>query len=76
MIHHTLLTFLGGIALGITVVCVSFISPAFRKICLPYVPATNDQICNVTKALKGRSGTLLDLGSGDGRIVIGKVNEI
>jgi len=50
-------------------VCIPFINPAFRKICLPYVPATHQQIINVMQALKGRTGSLIDLGSGDGRIV-------
>ncbi|XP_011140823.1 protein FAM173B [Harpegnathos saltator] len=59
----------GGIATAISIICFPFISPAFRKICLPYVPATNQQIKNVIQALNGRSGTLIDLGSGDGRIV-------
>ncbi|KAG5318466.1 F173B methyltransferase, partial [Pseudoatta argentina] len=60
----------GGIATAISVVCFPFISPAFRKICLPYVPATRQQIKNVIRALNGRSGSLIDLGSGDGRIVL------
>ncbi|XP_026673968.1 protein N-lysine methyltransferase FAM173B isoform X1 [Ceratina calcarata] len=59
----------GGIATAISVICVPFVSPAFRKICLPYVPATTQQVHNVLKALEGRSGSLIDLGSGDGRIV-------
>ncbi|PNF21148.1 Protein FAM173B, partial [Cryptotermes secundus] len=37
---------------------------------LPYVPATATQIKNVMSALAGRSGRLIDLGSGDGRIVL------
>jgi len=60
----------GGIATAISVVCFPFVSPAFRKICLPYVPATHQQIKNVIRALNGRSGSLIDLGSGDGRIVL------
>ncbi|KAK9892754.1 hypothetical protein WA026_021947 [Henosepilachna vigintioctopunctata] len=60
----------GGIAIGITLICSSFISPAFRKYCLPYIPATDKQIKNVLCALKGRTGSLIDLGSGDGRIVL------
>ncbi|VVC99757.1 unnamed protein product [Leptidea sinapis] len=59
----------GGLALGVSVVCLPFISPAFRKICLPYVPATTEQLINVSKALKGHTGKLIDIGSGDGRIV-------
>lgn len=63
--------FIGGIAIGITVICAPFISPALRRFCLPYVPATNEQISNILSALKGRTGNVLDLGSGDGRIVLG-----
>lgn len=59
----------GGIAVGVSVLCVPFISPALRKFCLPYVPATTEQVIGITKALTGRSGKLLDVGSGDGRIV-------
>ncbi|XP_046964258.1 ATP synthase subunit C lysine N-methyltransferase [Vanessa cardui] len=60
----------GGLALGVSVICIPFVSPAFRKICLPYVPATNNQLLGVTTALNGRTGRLLDVGSGDGRIVL------
>ncbi|XP_076677200.1 ATP synthase subunit C lysine N-methyltransferase isoform X2 [Andrena cerasifolii] len=59
----------GGIATAISIVCIPFVSPAFRRICLPYVPATSQQVQNILQALKGRSGSLIDLGSGDGRIV-------
>ncbi|GBP65925.1 Protein FAM173B [Eumeta japonica] len=59
----------GGLAVSVSVICIPFVSPAFRKICLPYVPATNIQLAGVAKALSDRSGTLLDVGSGDGRIV-------
>lgn len=56
-------------------ICVSFVAPAFRKYCLPYVPATDKQIENILKSINGKpkNGTkkLLDIGSGDGRIVIG-----
>lgn len=64
---------LGGIAVGLTIICVPFVSPALRKYCLPYIPATDAQVENVFKALggKGKKGKLVDLGSGDGRIVIG-----
>ena len=52
-------------------VCASFVSPAFRKFCLPYIHATKNQVDNIVVALAGRGGSLLDLGSGDGRIVLG-----
>lgn len=57
-------------AFGILVLAAPFISPAFRKVCLPYVPATDAQVRNVLSVLRKRKGTsLVDLGSGDGRIV-------
>ncbi|XP_076241922.1 ATP synthase subunit C lysine N-methyltransferase [Calliopsis andreniformis] len=59
----------GGLATAISIICIPFVSPAFRRICLPYVPATTEQVDNIFKALTGRSGSLIDLGSGDGRIV-------
>ncbi|XP_022199800.2 ATP synthase subunit C lysine N-methyltransferase-like [Nilaparvata lugens] len=59
----------GGAAVLLTVISAPFVSPALRRICLPYVPATNAQVNNVLEALVGRKGRLIDLGSGDGRIV-------
>lgn len=50
-------------------VAVPFTFPAFRKICLPYVPATDAQVKNILRCLKNRRGNMIDLGSGDGRIV-------
>ncbi|KAI4455071.1 hypothetical protein MML48_9g00009022 [Holotrichia oblita] len=60
----------GGVAVALSIISAPFISPALRKICLPYVPATSSQIQNIFIALKGRTGNLIDLGSGDGRIVL------
>ncbi|XP_042890889.1 ATP synthase subunit C lysine N-methyltransferase-like isoform X2 [Penaeus japonicus] len=60
----------GGAAIGLSIIAAPFVAPALRKICLPYVPATTHQVNNVLRALKGRTGTLVDLGSGDGRIVV------
>lgn len=54
---------------GLLVACAPFILPALRKVCLPYVPATDRQVHNVLKLLKSRKGSVIDLGSGDGRIV-------
>ena len=63
----------GGAGLAITSICVPFVLPALRKVCLPYVPATTIQLANVSRAVQGRHvahPTLVDIGSGDGRIVI------
>lgn len=63
----------GGIAIGASIVCYPFVAPAFRRYCLPYVPATTAQVDNVLLALRQRNtsaGRLLDIGSGDGRIVV------
>ncbi|XP_060787966.1 ATP synthase subunit C lysine N-methyltransferase isoform X3 [Neoarius graeffei] len=60
---------LGGSLLALYSVAGPFVAPALRKICLPFVPATNTQVKNILRALQSRSGTLADIGSGDGRIV-------
>ena len=66
--------FSGGSAIALSLICLPFVTPAFRKVCLPYLPATTAQVENVMKAVAGkgraRSGSsLIDIGSGDGRIV-------
>lgn len=59
----------GGSLVALYAVAAPFVAPALRKVCLPFVPATTTQVENVLKALRARSGTLVDIGSGDGRIV-------
>lgn len=59
----------GGTLVALYAVATPFITPALRKICLPFVPATSTQIENVLKMLQCRNGSLVDIGSGDGRIV-------
>ncbi|XP_062126772.1 ATP synthase subunit C lysine N-methyltransferase [Drosophila sulfurigaster albostrigata] len=67
----------GGVGLGLSIVCASFVAPAFRKFCLPYVPATTEQIQNVLNFLpKNATGKLLDIGSGDGRIVVAAAQHV
>ena len=79
---------LGALATGIVAIASPFVWPAFRKVVLPYVPATKTQTSNVLQALKYKRPHLnsrqqqqvnhnnnnsnqhvIDLGSGDGRIV-------
>lgn len=63
----------GGAAIALSVVCFPFVAPALRRVVLPYVPASTQQVENVMKALsKNSTGgkKLIDLGSGDGRIVL------
>lgn len=59
----------GGTLVAVYAVATPFIIPALRKICVPFVPATTKQIENVVKVLRSRRGPLVDIGSGDGRIV-------
>jgi hypothetical protein len=64
----------GGSAIALSLICLPFVTPAFRKVCLPYVPATTAQVENVMRAVAGngsvkKAGNLIDIGSGDGRIV-------
>ena len=65
----------GGVGIAITTVSVPFVLPALRRVCLPYVPATTTQLSHVRAALRSPSQprarpSLLDIGSGDGRVVI------
>ncbi|XP_029929470.1 ATP synthase subunit C lysine N-methyltransferase [Myripristis murdjan] len=60
----------GGSLVALYAVAAPFVAPALRRVCLPFVPATTAQVENVLRALQARSGTLVDIGSGDGRIVI------
>ena len=69
-----------GIFFGaISAICLPFISPAVRKYCIPYIPATNKQVNNVIKLCKqiklqhsNQMGLkVCDLGSGDGRLILG-----
>ncbi len=55
---------------AVTAVTLPFIMPALRRVCLPYVPATDRQVHNVMTLIKrSPNSKLIDLGSGDGRIV-------
>lgn len=75
-IGKTIAFSIGGLGLVLVAGAAPFITPALRKICLPYVPATTQQIENILKGLKfselsaPSNKTVVDLGSGDGRIVI------
>ena len=68
-----------GVFFGaITAICLPFISPAVRKYCIPYIPATNKQVNNVIKVCKQiklhhsnkKTFKVCDLGSGDGRLIL------
>nr|XP_005899666.2 PREDICTED: protein FAM173B isoform X1 [Bos mutus] len=65
----------GGTLVAVYAVATPFVTPALRRICLPFVPATTKQIENVVKMLECRRGALVDIGSGDGRIVIAAAKE-
>ncbi|OQV11399.1 putative Protein FAM173B [Hypsibius exemplaris] len=51
---------------------IPFVSPGFRRIALPYVPATDSQVKLVASILTRRTpgSRVVDLGSGDGRLVM------
>jgi len=66
-----LLGIAGASFIGMCALTVPFVLPAARRVCLPYVPATDTQVQNVMSLLTYcKCGKLVDLGSGDGRIVI------
>ncbi|XP_067407189.1 adenine nucleotide translocase lysine N-methyltransferase isoform X2 [Emydura macquarii macquarii] len=62
-----------GTGFAAYVVWAAVLMPGFRRVPLrlqvPYVPSSAKQVENVMSLLKGRSGKMVDLGSGDGRIV-------
>nr|XP_056722553.1 adenine nucleotide translocase lysine N-methyltransferase [Euleptes europaea] len=63
-----------GTGLAAYVVWAGILMPGFRKVPLklqvPYFPASAKQVENVMLLLEGRTGKMVDLGSGDGRIVL------
>lgn len=62
---------IGVAGILITAIATPFVLPAFRKHCLPYVPATDLQLSNLFKSFKKysiKNGKFIDIGSGDGRI--------
>ncbi|MBN3301854.1 F173A methyltransferase, partial [Amia calva] len=69
-----LLQIAAGTGLAAYAVWVGVLMPGFRRVPLrlqvPYLPASRVQVKNVMTLLKGRSGRIADLGSGDGRIVL------
>ncbi|XP_078415114.1 adenine nucleotide translocase lysine N-methyltransferase isoform X1 [Cetorhinus maximus] len=69
-----LLQIAGCTGLTAYVVWAGILMPGFRRVPLrlqvPYIPASRKQVQNVMTLLEGRSGKAVDLGSGDGRIVL------
>ncbi|XP_004573755.1 adenine nucleotide translocase lysine N-methyltransferase [Maylandia zebra] len=63
-----------GTGLAVYAMWAGILQPGFRKVPLklqvPYIPASRAQVQNVMTLLRGRQGGLVDLGSGDGRIVL------
>ncbi len=60
---------ISGAGFGLFAASIPFVLPAVRRYCLPYIPATPVQIEKVLHQLRGRQGKVVDLGSGDGRVV-------
>lgn len=64
----------GAVAVAINVISVPFLTPAFRRLGVPYIPATHRQIVCILRHLKTDKRrpwpSMVDLGSGDGRVVI------
>ncbi|XP_031426457.1 adenine nucleotide translocase lysine N-methyltransferase isoform X2 [Clupea harengus] len=63
----------GALLLGVYRLWTVFALPGFRKVPVnlkvPFLPSGKTQTQNVMKLLRGRRGCLVDLGSGDGRLV-------
>ncbi|KAK5909798.1 hypothetical protein CesoFtcFv8_003695 [Champsocephalus esox] len=71
--HLVLSACTGALLTGLYGVWRMFCMPGSRKIPLnllvPYLPSSKGQTMNIMQLLKGRTGRLADLGSGDGRLV-------
>ncbi|XP_073322961.1 ATP synthase subunit C lysine N-methyltransferase [Pagrus major] len=71
--HPALSACLGALLTGVYGVWSLFATPGFRRVPwrlkVPYLPSSKDQTLNIMKLLEGRTGCLVDLGSGDGRVV-------
>ncbi|XP_021077084.1 protein N-lysine methyltransferase FAM173A [Mus pahari] len=63
-----------GSGLAVYTIWALLLQPGFRRVPLrlqvPYVGASARQVENVLSLLRGRPGKMVDLGSGDGRIVL------
>uniref|UniRef100_A0A8D3C0I4 Adenine nucleotide translocase lysine methyltransferase n=1 Tax=Scophthalmus maximus TaxID=52904 RepID=A0A8D3C0I4_SCOMX len=63
-----------GTGLAVYAMWAGILQPGFRKVPLrlqvPYIPASKAAVQHVMTLLRGRKGGLVDLGSGDGRIVL------
>jgi len=64
----------GATFITIAGITIPFLMPALRKVVLPFVPATDLQVSNVLKLITSNKKKLVDLGSGDGRIVLAAAN--
>jgi hypothetical protein len=67
-----------GAAVGISIVCWPFVSPAFRRFTLPFIPATDNQIKNILSILpkNAEQKKLLDIGSGNFIIYSGNRTDV
>ncbi|XP_073536380.1 adenine nucleotide translocase lysine N-methyltransferase-like isoform X1 [Phyllobates terribilis] len=67
-----------GVTASVYALWTMFVFPGFRKVPfklkVPYLPSGKNQTANVVKLLQGRKGRLVDLGSGDGRLVFATVS--
>ncbi|XP_030048137.1 ATP synthase subunit C lysine N-methyltransferase isoform X2 [Microcaecilia unicolor] len=71
---HRLTWIVTGIVAGVYGLWALFIIPGFRtvpwKLKVPFLPSSKVQTENILKLLRGRKGRLVDLRSGDGRVVL------
>ncbi|UYV69477.1 FAM173B [Cordylochernes scorpioides] len=61
---------LGTSACAMIALSLPFVAPGFRRVCLPFVPCSETQLSNVLQFLRGARGPVVDLGSGNGKIVL------
>jgi hypothetical protein len=66
---NSILGLTGGVLVAGIAITVPFVIPALRKVALPYIPTSEEQVKNVLHFIRKTHGKLIDLGSGDGRLV-------
>ncbi|KAM8960855.1 ATP synthase subunit C lysine N-methyltransferase-like [Pelodytes ibericus] len=71
--NHRLPWLASGVTVSAYAMWAMFVFPGFRKVQwklkVPFLPSSKCQTANVIKLLKCREGRLVDLGSGDGRLI-------
>ncbi|CAH1270636.1 FAM173B [Branchiostoma lanceolatum] len=65
----------GGAVCLTYMVNTALVFPWYKRTTLPWIVSNRRQVCGVVRLLQGRSGNVVDLGSGDGRLVFAAASQ-